>query len=38
MKKGLNPFEDPTKVRFYAPVRFGRFKRFKNKRRLAGRR
>ena len=33
MMRGLNPFEEPAKVRFYAPVRHGRFKRFKNKRR-----
>lgn len=32
MKKGMNPFEDPAKIRFYMPTRFGRFKRFKNKR------
>lgn len=37
MMKGFNPFEEPAKVRFYAPVRHGRFKRFKNKRRLARR-
>ena len=33
MAKGLNPFEEPSKVRFYAPVLHGRFKLFKNKRR-----
>ena len=34
IKKGMNPFEPPAKVRFYAPVLHGRFKRFKNKRQV----
>ena len=34
MAKGLNPFEPPAKVRYYAPVLHGRFKLFRNKRRF----